>query len=304
MPIIDNSYGSIPVTFPDKPYSSGGLFAAYIVSFMPADPKHRIARRLDLQKQLRWWELMTDIPVHVIASGWRPLALANAPELDRLPTRGGSVIQTPAQSVILNRNAALAAFYASDHPWGIIMDDDAILYDSPNHNSGAAFFSEMAKNASSAYDDIDLFFPINPGKPPGQNTIWSADPTLYRDNHVFSENYDLKGSLFVVRNFRLDGRQQILTPPHSGLGEDTLLAMEAVSEGCTVYRCENIVLKEFSGPSHFRHSKAKMKRGNQAIAARYAVQGLRMGPEHLLDRRDFMKNCLPGRPGRVVVGKP
>ncbi|MDQ1197510.1 hypothetical protein [Agrobacterium sp. SORGH_AS 787] len=304
MPTIDKSYGSIPVTFPDTPHPSGGLFAAYIVSFMPDDPQHRIARRLDIEKQLRWWELMTDIPVHVIASNWQPLALKSAPELGRLAARGGSVINAPAQSVVLNRNAALQAFYASDHPWGIIMDDDAILYDSPNHNSGAAFFSEMAKNASSAYDDIDMFFPINPGKLPGQNTIWSADPVLYRDNHVFSGNHDLKGSIFIVRNFRLSDRPQILTPPHTGLGEDTLLAMEAVSKGCTVYRCENIVLKEFSGKSHFRHTRTEMKKGNEVIATKYAVQGLRMGSEHLLDRRDFLRSCLSGRPDRVVVAKP
>lgn len=304
MPTIDNSYGSIPVTFPGKPYPTGGLFAAYIVSFMPDDPRHRIARRLDLEKQLRWWELMTDIPVNVVASNWRSLALTNAPELDRLAVHGGSVIQAPAQSVVLNRNAALAAFYASDHPWGIIMDDDSLLYDSQDHNSGAAFFSEMAKNTISAYNDIDLFFPINPGKLPGQNTIWSGNPTLYRDNHVFSSNYDLKGSFFVIRNFRLFGRPEIFTLPHTGLGEDTLLAMEAVSRGCTVYRCENIVLKELSGQSHFQHSKAKMKKGNRVIAARYAALGLRMGPEHLLDRRDFVKNCLPSRPDQVVIAKP
>lgn len=162
----------------------------------------------------------------------------------------------------------------------------------------------MAKNASSAYDDIDMFFPINPGKLPGQNTIWSADPVLYRNNHVFSGNYDLKGSMFIVRNFRLSDRPQILTPPHTGLGEDTLLAMEAVSKGCTVYRCENIVLKEFSGKSHFRHTTAKMKKGNEAIAARYAAQDLRMGPEHLLDRRDFVRNCLSGSQDRIIIRKP
>lgn len=304
MPTIDKTYGSIPVRFPDTPYSSVGLFAAYIVSFMPNNQKHQNSRRLDLEKQLRWWELMTDIPIHVIASNWGPLALEKAPDLCRLATRGGGVIQAPAQSVVLNRNAALQAFYASDYPWGIIMDDDAILYDSPNHNSGAAFFSEMAKNDSGAYEDIDFFFPINSGKPPGHNTIWSANPVLYRDHHVFSGNYDLKGSMFIVRNFRLSDRPQILTPPHTGLGEDTLLAMEAVGQGCTVYRCDNIVLKELPGESHFRHTTAKMKKGNEVIAAKYADQGLRMGSEHLLDRRDFVRNCLSGRPGRVVVAKP
>ena len=302
MPIIDYSYGSAPVEFPDRPYKAAEMFAAYIVSYLPDVPEHRVKRRLNLQKQLRWWRQMTDIPVHVLASNWTTLGLSGDPELALLANHGGGVTVVPSQSLILNRIACLNAFYASGHRWGIMMDGAA-------YNSGGAFFSEMARNPSSTYNGVDVFFPINPAKRPGQNRIWQKVPTLYSDYHVFEANYDLKGSMFVVRNFRLDGRAQILPPAgHRLHGEDTLFAIEAISKGCSVFRCGNIVLKEFYGPSHFGHSKAVIRAGNAAIAAMYAAQGLKMNvmpsPDHLLDRSAMLVHCLAGKPRQVVVRKP
>lgn len=232
MPILDCSYGTSPVAFPDQPYQTAGMLAAYIVCYLPDAAEHRVKRRLNLNKQLRWWRLMTDIPVHVFASNWTTLGLTTDPELALLTQHGGSVTVVPPQPLILNRIACLSALYASEHRWGIMMDDDAILYDGAAYNSGAAFFSEMARNAPADYGDVDVFFPINPAKLPGQNQIWQRAPTLYTDNHVFEPNYDLKGSMFVVRNFRLDGRPQILPPASHRLhGEDTLFAIEAISKG-------------------------------------------------------------------------
>lgn len=303
MSIIDNSYGSIPVSFPDKPYSSGGSFAAYIVSFMPGDPKHQIARRLNLEKQLRWWELMTDIPVHVVASNWRPLALANAPELDRLRPHGGGVIQTPAQSLVLNRNACLQNFYASEHDWGIMMDDDAVLYDGPQHNRGPRLFSEMVANGRNAYDSVDVFFPINPQKI-GFSPIYARNPSLYAAHHVFERSIDLKGSMFVVRNFRKQGLPEVLLDPAFTLhGEDRHFALEAVSMGYSVMRCENIILREFGGPSHFASNRTgQMKIGYTALAQKYAANGLAMQlNSHRHDLKTFWRNCWGSKPTTVIV---
>jgi hypothetical protein len=309
MPILDYTYGISPVAFPDRPYPTGGVFAAYIICYLPDDPGRRLKRRLNLHRQLRWWRQMTDIPVHVFASNWTQLGLASDPELALLAQHGGSITVVPSQPIILNRIACLSAFYASGYPWGIIMDDDAVLYDGPAYNSGGAFFSEMARNAQASYADVDVFFPINPAKRPGQNQIWAKAPALYTANHVFEANYDLKGSMFMVRNFRLDGRPQIL-PPASHLlhGEDTLFAIEAIHNGCTVFRCGNIVLKELQGASHFCHTTASIRAGNVAIAAMYAAQGLRLNTKpkrtHLLDRSTMFAGYLDGRPKTVIVTKP
>lgn len=309
MPILDPSYQSTPIPFPDQPHSCGGMFAAYVVCHLPSDPDDRRKRRLNFERQLRFWRQMTDIPVHVFLSNWTPLGRSTDRELPLLAQHGGSVTIVPSQPLILNRIACLNAFYASDCQWGIMMDDDAVPYVGPTYNSGVEFFAEMARNGSAAYRDVDVFHTINPAKLPGQNQIWTRSPVLYADNHVFEANYDLKGSMFVVRNFRLDGRPLVLPPAcHREHGEDTLFAIEAISKGCTVFRCGNIVLNEFSGPSHFKHSKLVIRRGNEAIAALYASDGLCMktapNRDHLLDRSSMLAKCLPGRPKTVVVKKP
>jgi hypothetical protein len=306
--MIDRTYGRIPVLFPNTPYPTRGVFAAYITSYLPSGQPARSLRNHNLHRQLRWWRLMTDMPVHVVLSNWTPQEIAGNSELALLGQNGGNVIIVPPQALIHNRIVCLQAFYASGYAWGVIMDDDAILFDSHQHNSGAAFFSEMARNDPADYADVDVFFPINPAKLPGQNQIWEKDPQLYTNNHVFDANYDLKGSLFVVRNFAAQGRTPII-PPAGFIhhGEDTLFAIEAVSRGSTVFRCGNIVLKEFSAPSHFQHSRSVMQAGNQVIAQMYSGQGLRMDSRpnrsHLLDRSALLKQCLAGRPRRVVVQK-
>tara|TARA_R100000365_G_C2742072_1_gene70688 strand:+ start:72 stop:419 length:348 start_codon:yes stop_codon:yes gene_type:complete len=115
--------------------------------------------------------------------------------------------------------------------------------------------------------------------------------------------------MFIVRNFALEGKEPVLPPAtFAGHGEDTLFAIEAISKGYGVFRCDNIVLKEFSGPSNFSHTRDVMKEGNQEIAQLYADQGLRMNqlpkPEHLLDRKEFLARCLPETSKQIVVSKP
>ncbi|SDH23542.1 hypothetical protein [Pelagibacterium luteolum] len=305
----DRAYGRIPVEFPSAPFPTKDIFGAFITSFLPDNVQARTRRLANFELQLRWWRQMTDMPVHVVISNWTDSERDGCAELGALTERGGTITEKPAQPIILNRNACLAAFYASSHRWGIIMDDDAVLYHSPKHNSGGRFFAEMAAQPADAYDGIDVFFPINPAKMPGQNQIWKKDPQLYESSHVFQANYDLKGSMFIVRNFALEGKEPVLPPAtFAGHGEDTLFAIEAISKGYGVFRCDNIVLKEFSGPSNFSHTRDVMKEGNQEIAQLYADQGLRMNqlpkPEHLLDRKEFLARCLPETSKQIVVSKP
>jgi hypothetical protein len=295
--------------FPPQPFSSGKMFGAFISCFLPDDPAHRADRKFDFAWQLEWWRRMTDIPVHVVASNWTDREITELEELQHVEERGGRVIREQAQGITLNRNRCLTEFYASDFDWGIVMDDDAAIMHSPNHNSGAAFFSEMARNGPSDYQAIDIFYPIS-GKMPSQKIVWQEDPTLFAQKHVFDPQYDLKGSLFVLRNFRKAGRPEIIAPSDFDLhSEDTLLAIEAISKGASVFRCDNIVLQEFGiGASHFPDRVAGMKIGNTRTAEMYADRGLKMstrkGSEHLLDRTEMLKSA--GRVGdmRITIAKP
>lgn len=294
--------------FPHMPYSCAGMFGAFITSYLPDDPHHRAERKFDFEWQLEWWRRMTDIPVHVIASNWTDVEIFQSDELQCVTKRGGRIIREPAQGITLNRNRSLTAFYASDFDWGIIMDDDAALMHGPTYNSGAALFTEITKNPS-AYDAIDVFYPINPQKANSQGPLWKAAPELFVDNHVFDPEYDLKGSMYVVRNFRKGGRPEILLPSDFDMhGEDTLFAIEAISKGASVYRCGNMVLQELGiGLSHFPNRKGGMEIGNKRIAELYKDMELKMsirkGSEHLLDRSDMLRKVGRSEDKRIIIEK-
>lgn len=294
--------------FPDVPYSGASTFGAFIASYLPDEPHHRAERKFDFEWQLEWWRRMTDIPVNVVASNWTDEEVSELKELQRITERGGRIMREPAQSITLNRNRCLMAFYASDFDWGIIMDDDAALMHGPTYNSGAAFLTEMTANPT-AYDAIDILYPIS-GKMPSQSIVWRENPELFQHNHVFDPQYDLKGSLFIVRNFRKAGRPEIVIPPDFNLhGEDTLFAIEAISKGASVYRCGNMVLQEFGiGASHFPDRKEGMKIGNARAAEMYAHLGLKMstrkGSEHLLDRSEMLRQVGRSEDTRIVIKKP
>jgi hypothetical protein len=305
---LDYSYGRIPVVFPATPYECGNMFGAFITSHLPDQPEHERQRKHNLKRQLRWWRLMTDIPVTVIASNWTDEKITDFPEFSFLKDRGGQVIRVPGQSLIHNRVLCLELLYESQFDWGIIMDDDAVLYHSPSHNSGGEFFAEMAENGPALYKLVDVFFPINPGKI-GFTPIWAETPPLYRDNHVFQRNQDLKGSMSIVRNFPKFGRPPVLPSTSFQLhGEDTLFALEAIANGCTVHRCENIVLNELGSASHFPDRVAGMKLGNQRLVEMYGHLGLRMrthpSKNHLLDRTEFISKARVRQPYRITVPKP
>lgn len=306
----DRQRRSAKIEWPTEPYSSGRTFGAFITSFLPNEQENRTKRKFDFEWQLEWWRRMTDIPVTVIASNWADEEIAACEEMNLIGERNGRLIKEPARPLIANRIRCLQEFYASRFDWGIIMDDDAALFHSAAHNSGAAFFSEMAANGPDAYSGIDVFYPINPGKSNSQGPLWKPSPELFRDNHVFDPEYDLKGSLFVVRNFRKEGRPEVLQPADFDLhGEDTLFAIEAIRQGCSVRRCGNIVLQEFNiGASHFPDRINQMKLGNAKIAEMYAQMGLRMsatkGREHNLDRSQMLRQFGRSEDQRIEVKKP
>lgn len=269
----------------------------------------RAARAAGLQRQLAWWLDRTDVTMHLLLSNWRDAEINACTVIAAVINKGGGIRKIGSEIQIENRRDCLRSFYASEHDWGIMLDDDAVLYDKPHHNSGPALFAEMAANGISAYEGVDVFFPINPQKV-GFNPIWNKDPHLFRSNHVFKRNLDLKGSMFVVRNFRKEGRAKIYPPEDFTLhGEDTAFAIEAVSKGCTVMQCQNIVLNEFTLPSHYAKKgedrKPEMRKGNEWLAKAYRDFGLAMKQEsHLLDKKEFLRRLLGNKKNAVAVPKP
>lgn len=281
-------------------------FAAYIVSFLPRDNDElRRARLATHQRQLQWWMDRTDVPITVIAMNYDDLDyLSGWQTSDRI-----TYVSTEPLKLAPARRRCFDLFYASQHEWGIMMDDDAILYDKPHHNSGPLLFSEMAAHLQD-YRTIGAFFPINPQKI-GFNPLWAKNPQVV-ENHVFNRNLDLKGSMFFVRNFRLHGQQEVFPDETFDWQEDTKFAIDMVAAGHHVQQCYNIILNELSGKaSHFSAQaaarKPRMEAGNERIVAQYAHLGLHMGADderHLLIKREFMRRCWSGGTKLIVPKVP
>lgn len=277
-------------------------FAAYIASFLPLDNQElRDSRSAITKRQIQWWLEHTEVPINVIAMNYTDEDfLESNPRLTyhvREPMK-----LTPA------RTEGFKMFYESQYDFGIMMDDDAILYNKPQHNSGAKLFAEMSEQIQK-YVGVDVFFPINPQKI-GFNPIWNKNPEKYQNNHVFKRNMDLKGSMFVVRNFRKYNKTEVLPDLDFNWQEDTKFAIDCVAAGHTVLQSHNIVLHELSGKaSHFAAAASlrlpRMLDGNTRIAQQYADKGLRMkGDTHLLDKSEFLRRMWVDKPTEFVVPKP
>ena len=282
-------------------------FGGYIVSHLPNDPRWRSKRKANFERQLRWWLSRTSVRMHVYLENWQDREISDLEAATNLAAIGEIIHRVPARPLILNRIACLQDFYASDFDWGVMMDDDAILYD-PGYNSGSALFAEMGRNGVGAYRGVDVLFPANPAKY-GFNSVWAANPRLYADHHVSRRDLDLKGSMFVLRNFTKQGRRPVLPNPNFAMhGEDTLFAIEAAASGYTVMRCWNVVLKELNAPSHFGSGTARkqaMAAGNQQIASLYGHVGLKMATgKHTLNRTEFLRRMWGLKAKTVVVPKP
>lgn len=277
-------------------------FAAYIVSFLPLDDQElRESRSRITRRQIQWWLDQTSIPVNVIAMNYGDEDyLTEHPRLH--------YHKNPPMKLTPARTVGFELFYGSDYDFGIMMDDDAILYDKSHHNSGPKFFEEMAEQIHK-YGEIDVFFPINPQKI-GFNPIWDKNPERFEDNHVFKRNMDLKGSMFVVRNFRKYNRTPVYPDKDFNWQEDTKFAIDCVAAGYTVFQSHNIILNELSGKaSHFAAQSSlripRMLEGNTRIAQQYTDMGLRMdGDSHLLDKSEFLKLTWGSKPTKIVVRKP
>jgi hypothetical protein len=283
-------------------------FAAFITSFLSIDDLElRRVRSEVVQRQINWWLEHTEVPVFVTSMNYEPSDYLVHPRLtyvDTLPMKAN-----PARKLAFER------FYESDYDFGIFMDDDAILYNKEQHNSGAKLFAEMSAHIED-YKSIDVFFPVNPQKI-GFNPLWDktkpvsttvAVEALQTTNHVFKRSMDLKGSMFIVRNFRKFGMTEVYPDPEFNWQDDTKFAIECVAAGHTVLQCENIILHEISGKaSNFAANPSDriphMKAGNTRIAEEFAHLGLRMdGDSHLLDRTEFLKKTWI-RPKRFVIPK-
>lgn len=275
---------------------------SYIISCLPSNTLR--GKRLELHnRQIGEWIEHTDMPLVILAMGYQQNEFHD--------TFGGRIRYItldqpvpPAEA----RNICLRDFYAGGFRWAVLMDNDAILYDSPTHNSGYDFIAEMTAQID-RYDNIGLFYPVNPMQTPFR-ARWEDDGG-YFTNHVFERGFAAKGTLVFVRNFAQFGQEPIFQDPALNFMEDNAFAFAVLAARQAVFQNWNMVLKELvaAGPlSFFGDTASRGARGvlaRQQIVAKFADDGLRLNTSGSLNTHAMVNRCWPNCVrSMVVVPKP
>lgn len=279
----------------------GPHMIGYIISCLPANALHE--ERLSYHdQQLDEWVSHTDIPLVVVAMGYRPDDYRR--DLD------GRVRYIPLDHpvpVAEARNICLNDLYSSSYRWAALMDNDAALYHSLTHNSGYDFIEEMTAQID-RYDQIGLFYPINPAQTPF-NSRWKD--VGYLTNHVFERRFATKGTLVFVRNFPQFGQPPIYQDTSFTFMEDNAFGLAVLAAGHAVFQNWNMVLKELvpaGGLSFFGDAASRPARSlvvNRQMAAKFQHLGLELKKGGGLDTRAMVNRCWPSNvPDMVVVRKP
>lgn len=273
----------------------------YIISCLPSTTL-RGQRHALHNRQIGEFIAHTDLPLVILAMGYQPTEYHD--------TLGGRIryitLDQPVRPAEA-RNICLRDFYAGGFRWAALMDNDATLYHSPTHNSGYDFIAEMTAQMD-RYDDVGLFYPINPMQTPFR-ARWQDSG--YFTNHVFERGLSAKGTLVFVRNFAQFGQKPIYQDQAFTFMEDNAFAFDVLASGQTVFQNWNMVLKELvpAGPlSFFGDAASRGARGalaRQQIVKKFADDGLRLNTSGSLNTRAMVNQCWPkGVPSMVVVPKP
>lgn len=250
------------------------------------DPVKRADRVAAHHTQLTEWLTKTQADIHVIAMNYQPADFIHNPRIH--------YHERPRMTANNARMLAFQEFYKSNYHWGIMMDNDAMLYDQPQHNSSYQLLQEMEANGFEFYSELDIFTPIVPMWSPFRKLL--ADQK-HQDNHVFKfNNGALKGSLFFIKNFRKYGQTEIYPDLNFDHCDDNKLALDAWMAGKSLMRCENIVLKELGNASTSFGGDGQAERNKNIVEAdkhiqkEYAEHGLKMKKTGFgLDKSTFLK---------------
>lgn len=252
-------------------------------------PKEFGAERIDSHnKQLDWLLDHSDMDIHICSMNY-----------DDEDYRSDSRIHYHDHDVIppnAARKFLTDEVIESGTEWCVYCDNDAILKDD------IGFGDRFLKSLHVLTNDIDVVVPVNPQTTPFNEFF--GNPTTLDDffeiekaeTLVFKRVRAIKGSFIVVRN---TGKipQWSYESKHTQ-GDDELFATQAIMNGCGVYTCSNIVLKELGSIKHqgtWLHGK---ERGANSHSVRIAKElGLPITEKRkkgelvkVLDSRRFYQN--------------
>lgn len=197
-------------------------------------------QRWDMQvKQLEWLKKI-DIfeSIDIIAMEWTEEEIKFAKDQDERII----IIEYSKMPQGIARNKLLERLYESDYDWELILDNDSVLYN--RHMSGNNFFNEIVQSEELWQSAVDVIIPIEPRREP-----FTAEYKLNKDkvdhNFVFKLTPGMKTSFFIIRNFDKFHKVREYFDESFIMLEDYEKAVDFAFKGYGIYKCKNIVLKEY-----------------------------------------------------------
>lgn len=104
------------------------------------------------------------------------------------------------------RNKLLEHFYKTDDDFAIFADNDATLYELPQHKDSIDFVEQLRTLNYQDFANIGIIVPLDPAR-----TAFSKDldHKNYKDNYTFRRTSRVKGSLMLIKNLKKHIQQEI-----------------------------------------------------------------------------------------------
>ena len=268
---------------------------AFIISWF-GDLLVKEKRKLFHQNQIDWL-LSYNAKILIYAQEYKKEDFIIHPNIE--------YIEGPCRHPGEARNILLQHFYNSQDDFGLFLDNDAIL--DPKHQDGLNFLSNFNFNKL-VENNIHCFQAINPGKEPF-NKNHSDNKTLFNSNWLFKRHLDLKTTLFGLLNLKkLYGKELYFNPIYKPFGEDIDFALQLVHNGFKIFKCDNIVLKDFGHTvstligTKKEQRNPEMTKAKEIIFEQWKEFGVILDKNNSIIRKHFTKKFWLGEI-KIIIPK-
>jgi hypothetical protein len=147
------------------------------------------------------------------------------------------------------RDILLKEFYNSIDDFAVFADNDAYLYTGSKYGSNDTFVKTMRNIDIKQFDQVDLFYPINPAFVPfskdlEKNKISDQNSWRMKPGYIAAQ-------FFVLKNIKKHYNKEIYYDPAFVLPDRSILPtedqefpMNLIHNGLTCFQCPNLIKKD------------------------------------------------------------
>lgn len=280
------------------------LSTVRINSYFGEKPELQELRRKAHERQVEFWQ-ERGYEVVVYAYRYQPEWFIE----------GVRYITTPPEQKVLiaaARNILMKDFYESDEDYSFFLDNDAVVYNGPQHLDGNDFFNVFNGLDMDDLKHVDCFAPIDPRQTPFTD-FNKKNAHILDSNLMFNLSPVLKGTMYCLKNLKkFYGREIYMDDERFPVGQGEIVASEDKHFASTllwnqfgVYELRNLILKEIV-PNDSTWLPETMTRGESVDknSAYYQIMKDEFGIGMIGDRLDYSAiKRKSQKPKQVIVPK-